>query len=135
MSVNKVQIIGNLGRAPEVRYSQGGTAIASMSVAVGERVKEAGEWKDHTEWFRVVTFGKSAEACAQHLDKGSQVYVEGKLRQRKYNDKAGVEKLAVEVVADDVRFLGGKGGGAPKAPQVSEGAGTGVPVVDDDLPF
>lgn len=129
--VNKVIIIGNLGRDPEVRFTQGGAAVCNLSVAVGERVKKGEAWEDHTEWFRVVVFGKTAENAGQFLQKGRQVYVEGKLRQREY-EKDGQKQRSTEVVADVVQFLGGKGegGGGEKA---AKPASTAVDA--DDLPF
>ena len=132
--VNKVIIVGNLGRDPEVRYSQGGMAICKMSVAVTEKVKDGDGWKDATEWFRVTLFGKQAENAGQYLQKGRSVYVEGRLKTDKYKDKDGVEKTSVEVVGNVVQFLGGKGegGGEQKAPP----KGKPAPAPDDDdLPF
>ena len=130
--INKVIIVGNLGRDPEVRYSQGGIAICNFSVAVTERVKDGDAWKDATEWFRVVTFGKTAENAGQYLQKGRQVYVEGRLKTSKYKDKEGVEKTSVELVANQLTFLGGppKEGGPAKPDAPAEN------IVDDDaLPF
>ena len=138
--VNKVIIVGNLGRDPEVRYAQSGMAICKLSVAVTERVKDGDSWKDQTEWFRVTLFGKQAESAGKYLQKGRQVYVEGRLKTDKYKDKEGVERTSVEVVGNVVQFLGGGGGGeraprseghgpAPDAPPASDG------FVDDDLPF
>jgi len=144
--VNKLILVGNLGRDPEVRYSQGGMAVCTLSVAVSERKKDGDEWKEHTEWFRVKCFGKTAENAAQYLAKGRQVYVEGKGRHDKYTDKEGVERRTFEVVADNVVFLssGGGEGRAPVAGSVSGGNGGGPPAAkggkddgfyDDDLPF
>lgn len=140
--VNKVIIIGHLGQDPEVRYAQSGTAICTMSVAVTERRKEGDTWKDATEWFRVVTFGKTAENAGQHLAKGRQVYVEGRLQTSKYKAKDGTEKTLVEVVAHSVVFLGGGGGqGGSRAPTPSKGkaaptaAHTDDGFIDDSLPF
>lgn len=137
--VNKVIIVGNVGRDPEVRYSQSGTAVCNLSVAVTERVKDGDGWKDATEWFRVVTFGKQAESAGQYLEKGRQVYVEGRLRTSKYKDKDGVEKTSTEVVTHAIQFLGTGSNGkrAPaQEPQVAEG-GTPAPdgFIDDSLPF
>jgi len=131
--VNKVIIVGNLGRDPEVRYSQGGMAICKMSVAVTEKVKDGDGWKDATEWFRVTLFGKQAENAGQYLQKGRSVYVEGRLKTDKYKDKDGVEKTSVEVVGNVVQFLGGKGegGGEQKAPPKAPPRAPD----DDDLPF
>ena len=135
--VNRVIIVGNLGRDPEVRYAQSGMAIAKLSVAVTERVKDGDAWKDATEWFRVTLFGKTAENAAQYLEKGRQVYVEGRLKTDKYKDKDGVERTSVEVVANTIQFLGG---GAGKGPRTEVPATDGAPpasdgFVDDDLPF
>ena len=133
--VNKVIIVGNLGRDPEVRYSQGGMAICKMSVAVTQKVKDGDGWKDATEWFRVTLFGKQAENAGQYLQKGRQVYVEGRLKTDKYKDKEGVEKTSVEVVCNVLQFIGGKGegGGEQKAPpKAPPKAPAGD---DDDLPF
>ncbi len=151
--VNRVIIIGNLGRDPEVRYAQSGMAICKLSVAVTERVKDGNDWKDATEWFRVTVFGKTAENAGQYLQKGRQVYVEGRLKTDKYKDKDGVERTSVEVIANTLQFLGGGagagaggGGGARRdggAPAPSGGGGGGgddAPpasdgFIDDDLPF
>lgn len=140
--VNKVIIIGNLGRDPEVRYSQSGMAICKLSVAVTERVKDGDAWKDATEWFRVTVFGKTAENAGQYLQKGRQVYVEGRLKTDKYKDKDGVEKTSVEVIANTLQFIGGGGGGPRGAGGGEGGAGGGNDAppasdgfIDDDLPF
>jgi len=136
--VNKVIIIGNLGRDPEVRYAQSGMAICKLSVAVTERVKDGDAWKDATEWFRVTVFGKTAENAGQYLQKGRQVYVEGRLKTEKYKDKDGVEKTSTEVVANTLTFLGGGTQNAvdAPAPQKSEGGDRSTAgFIDDDLPF
>jgi single-strand DNA-binding protein len=140
----KATIIGNLGRDPEVKHLANGDAVCNFSLAVNE--KRRGE--ESVEWYRVSAFGKLAEVCGQHLAKGRQVYVEGRLQQHKYKDKDGVEKLSVEVVANTVQFLGGNGergpsnevpGGYRKPSGETGGAGTGTssmnPLDDDDLPF
>lgn len=141
--VNKIMIIGNLGRDPEVRYSQSGNAVCNLSVAVTEKVKDGDGWKDATEWFRVVTFGKTAENAGKYLAKGRQVYVEGRLRTQKYKDKDGVEKQSTEVIAYAIQFLGG-GGDAKKPggpPSGSSAPSSNAPpmgddgFIDDDLPF
>jgi single-strand DNA-binding protein len=134
--VNKVIIVGNLGRDPEARFTQSGMAICKLNIAVTERVKDGDSWKDETEWMRVTVFGKTAENAAQYLQKGRQVYVEGRLKTDKYKDKDGVEKTSVEVIANSVVFLAGggddKGGGKSKAPVASPAGGGGD---DSDLPF
>lgn len=129
--VNKVIIVGNLGRDPEVRFTQGGSAVCNLSVAVGERVKKGEAWEDHTEWFRVVVFGKTAENAGQYLQKGRQVYVEGKLRQREY-EKDGQKQRSTEVVADALHWLGSGKGEGGKASDAKPAAQT---VDADDLPF
>lgn len=134
---NLVVLVGNLGRDPEIRYGQSGTAVCSLNVACTERRKEGDGWKDHTEWVKVVCFGKTAENAGQYLAKGRQVFVEGRLQTRQYKDKEGVEKYATEVVALQVLFLGGKDDGAPRAPPAPPASG-GPPddgFIDDDLPF
>ena len=138
--VNKVIIVGNLGRDPEVRYAQSGLALCKLSVAVTEKVKDGDSWKEATEWFRVVLFGKTAENAGQYLQKGRQVYVEGRLKTDKYKDKDGVEKTSVEVVANTIQFLG-SGNGERNVPDAGERKATpkNPPKddygLDDDLPF
>ena len=129
--VNKLIIVGNLGRDPEVRFTQGGMAVGKLSVAVTEKVKDGETWKEHTEWFRVTVFGKTAELAGQYLQKGRQVYVEGRLKTDKYKDKDGVEKTSVEVIANTMQWLGGKADGATSTQTKPAEAA----VVDDDLPF
>ena len=123
--VNKVILVGNLGRDPEVRYTQSGGAVSNLRLAVTERRKDGEGWKDHTEWVTVVAFGKTAENAGQYLQKGRQIYVEGRLQTRSYKDKEGVEKWSTEVVANQILFLGGgegrPGGAATGAPRSSEG--------------
>ncbi|MDP2343773.1 MAG: single-stranded DNA-binding protein [Deltaproteobacteria bacterium] len=129
--VNKTIIVGNLGRDPEVRYSQAGLAICTFSVAVTERVKDGDSWKEATEWFRVVTFGKTAEQAGQYLHKGRQVYVEGRLKTSKYEDKDGNERTSVELLCAQLTFLGKAGGSSPVAAVARSANG----VVDADMPF
>ena len=146
--VNKCIIVGNLGRDPEVRYSQSGNAVCKLNVAVTERRKEGDQWKDHTEWVRVVTFGKTAENAGQYLQKGRQIYVEGRLQTSSYKDKDGVEKYTTEVIASQVLFLGGgehpKGEGSSRreSPEVRDTKKSSYPqepepsaFIDDALPF
>lgn len=106
--VNKVILIGNLGRDPEVRYSQGGTAIANFSLATTERMKKGEEWTDQTEWHNIVVFGKMAENCQKYLAKGSTAYIEGRIQTRKWENKEGKERQTTEIVAQNVQFLGMK---------------------------
>lgn len=113
MSLNKVIILGNLGRDPELRYTAKQTAVCTMSFATTEKQKDAsGAWVDHTEWHRVVVFGKQAENCSNYLKKGSTALVEGKLRTNKWQDKSGQDRYTTEIIADNVRFIGGRAAGA-----------------------
>jgi single-strand DNA-binding protein len=114
LSVNRVTLIGNLGADPETRSSTSGTTIATLRVATSERVKVGEVWEDHTEWHKVVAFGKLAENAARFLTKGRQVYVEGKLRTRKWQDKDGNDRYSTEIVADGIVFLGGGSGERPE---------------------
>ena len=127
-SVNKVIIVGNLGRDPETRYMPSGDAMTTIAVATTDSWKDktSGEKKEQTEWHRITFFGKLAEIAGQYLKKGSQVYIEGSLRTRKYTDKDGVEKYATDIKADTMQMLGsrqGMGGGAP----MDEGYGNSAP--------
>ena len=110
MSLNKVMLIGNLGQKPELRQTNSNLAVTRLSVATTERRKGAdGNWANHTEWHNVTVFGKQAENCVQFLDKGRQVYVEGRMSTRKWQDKDGNDRKTTEVVANDVRFLSNRG--------------------------
>jgi single-strand DNA-binding protein len=114
-SVNKVIIVGNVGRDPELRYTQSGQPVASFSIATNERFKDKdGNWKDRTEWHRIVAWARLAEICGEYLRKGSQVYVEGRLQTRKWTDKDGNERYSTEIRGDRMQMLGGRaaGGGA-----------------------
>lgn len=154
--VNRVTILGNLGNDPEVKYTNSGSAIANLTVATSEswNDKATGEKKEITEWHRVVLFGKLAEVAGEYLRKGSQVYIEGQLRTRKWTDNAGVEKYTTEIVVGMngvMQMLGGKqdgksqqqgGWGQPQQPkpqQQSKPAPSGQSVpptnFDDDIPF
>lgn len=107
--VNKVILIGNLGQDPETRNTQGGQTVCNLRVATTDKYKDReGAWVDRTEWHTVTVWGKQAEACGQYLHKGKQVYVEGRLQTRKWQDKEGKDRYSTEVVADNVRFLGGR---------------------------
>ena len=109
-SLNKVIIIGNLGRDPETKYMPSGDCMTTIAVATTEtwKDKQTGEKKEATEWHRITFFGKLAEIAGQYLNKGSQVYIEGSLRTRKYTDKDGVEKFATDIKADEMKMLGGR---------------------------
>jgi len=134
----KVQLIGNLGAAPEVRFTAGGTAVANLRVACTERVKgKSGEWEDHTEWVNVVCFGKTAENAGQYLQKGRQVYAEGRLQTREW-EKDGVKRTSTEVLANQLLFLGsgdGKGGDKPAAGKPAGRTDGPPPLGDDQIPF
>ena len=129
-SVNKVILVGHLGGDPESRFTQGGTAVATFSVATNESRKNSeGNWEDHTEWHRCVLFGKQAETAAEYVKKGQMVYVEGRLQTRSWEDKEGMKRYSTEVVGNAFTMFGRRnadGGGAPPASQPSN---------DDDLPF
>jgi single-strand DNA-binding protein len=111
--INKVILVGNLGNDPEVRYSQGGSAITTVSIATSEswKDKQTGEAQERTEWHRVKFFGRLAEIAGEYLKKGSQVYVEGSLRTDKYTDKNGVERYTTDIIAAEMQMLGGRAGG------------------------
>ena len=108
--VNKVILVGNLGQKPEIRYTQTNTAVATLSIATSEswKDKDSGEQREKTEWHRVVFFGKLAEIAEQYLDKGSQLYVEGKLQTRKWQDKDGNDKYTTEILGNEMNMLGGR---------------------------
>lgn len=111
--LNKVMLIGNLGADPEVRYTTGNSAITNIRLATAEswRDKESGEQQERTEWHRVVFFGRLAEIAGEYLKKGSQVYIEGSIRTRKWTDKEGQDKYSTEIVANEMQMLGGRAGG------------------------
>jgi single-strand DNA-binding protein len=108
--VNKVILVGNLGQKPEMRYTQTNTAVATLSIATSEswKDKDSGEQREKTEWHRVVFFGKLAEIAEQYLDKGSQLYVEGKLQTRKWQDKEGNDRYTTEILGNEMNMLGGR---------------------------
>jgi len=162
-SVNKVILVGNLGRDPEVRYMPSGDALANFSIATTDNWKDKnGQKQERTEWHRISMFGKLAEIAGEYLKKGSSVYVEGRLQTRKWQDKEGNERQTTEVVADRMQMLGGKSGGntyevmdedqsyapsqasssapakrpAPAAsPAKPAASGSGFDDFDDDIPF
>ena len=111
MSVNKAIIIGNLGRDPEIKFTQNGQAVCNFSVATTEKWRDkSGSDQEQTEWHRIVTWGKLAEICGEHLSKGRQVYVEGRIQTREWNDKQGEKRYTTEINAREVKFLGGRDG-------------------------
>ena len=149
-SVNKVILVGNLGRDAELRYTPGGAAVATINMATTEVWNDKqGQRQEKTEWHRVVLWGKSAESLAEYLTKGKQIYVEGRLQTRQWDDKDGNKRYTTEIRGDRIVLLGGggagrgapmgsasrapmnedMGGGHPPAPDVSE------PITDDDIPF
>jgi single-strand DNA-binding protein len=156
-SVNKVILIGNLGRDPEVRYAPSGSAICNVTVATSRQWKDktSGEKQEETEWHRVVFYDRLAEIAGEYLKKGRPVYVEGRLKTRKWTDKDGVEKYTTEIVADQMQLLGSRegmgegesrGSSAPGAsarpaaggaakPAAQKPASTGFDDMDDDIPF
>lgn len=129
MTVNKWIGIGNVGQDPELQHTRSGTAVTTISVACSERRKdENGEYTEHTEWVRVVCWGRTAENVAQYLRKGREVYVEGRLQTRTYEDRDGQKRKATEVVAQQVTFLrGGSGERSQQAPARNSFADDGVP--------
>jgi single-strand DNA-binding protein len=157
-SVNKVILIGNLGRDPEVRYLPSGDAVANFSIATTEKWKDKnGEMQEQTEWHRIAFFGRQAEICGEYLRKGSSVYVEGRLQTRKWTDKEGHERTSTEIRGDRMQMLGGRAGGGATAEMrepdyavsgdsaaparksaPAAGAGkksSGFDDLDDDIPF
>ena len=153
--INKVILVGNLGQDPQSRAMPSGKAVVNLRIATTDqwRDKQTGENKENTEWHTVVMFDRLAEIAAEYLRKGSQVYIEGKLRTRKWQDKEGNDRYSTEVVANDMQMLGGRGGGgggggnyerepAPRSAGSSSGgsagsagAGGGRDDFDDDIPF
>ncbi|MFP3873740.1 MAG: single-stranded DNA-binding protein [Thiohalophilus sp.] len=146
--INKVILVGNLGRDPEVRYSANGAAIANVSIATSEswKDKNTGEQVEKTEWHRVVMFRRLAEIAGEYLKKGSKVYIEGKLQTRKWQDKEGQDRYTTEIVANEMQMLDSRGGGTANfdnnydsGQNSSGGGGQPEPVpmgdFDDDIPF
>ena len=110
--INKVILVGNVGGDPETRYMPSGSAVTNLTIATNEswKDKQTGEQKERTEWHRVAMFNRLAEIAAEYLRKGSQVYIEGKLRTRKWQDKSGNDRYTTEIIADEMQMLGGRGG-------------------------
>ena len=148
-SVNKVILIGNLGADPETRYLPSGDAVTNIRIATTDTWKDkSGEKQEHTEWHRIAFFGKLAEIAGEYLKKGSPVYVEGRIRTRKWQDKEGQERYSTEIVADRMQLLGARGGGAEsmaREPATASAGGGTKPApakkggafeeMDDDIPF
>ena len=148
MAVNKVILIGNLGRDPEIRYTPAGRAVTRFPLATGEVWNDPdGNRQERTEWHNIVVWGKQAESCSQYLAKGRQVYIEGSIRSRSYDDKEGNRRYITEIIGQRVQFLGGTRGGEVGAPPVpsqgeppaSQGQEEPSPSAggseEDDIPF
>lgn len=149
MSVNKVILVGHLGKKPELRYTPAGQAVANFTLATNERFggRDGQPAQERTEWHRIVVWGRTAENCGQYLDKGRQVYIEGRLQTREWQDKEGQKRTTTEIVAQTVQFLGSRGGDMGGAADERVGASVGAgsppgeefggeaPASDDDLPF
>lgn len=148
--INKVIVVGNVGADPETRYMPSGSAVTNLTVATNEswKDKQTGEKKERTEWHRVAMFNRLAEIAAEYLRKGSQVYIEGKLRTRKWQDKDGNDRYTTEIIADEMQMLGGRGGSGGdfgggsqgSSRGGSQGGGSAPPQpgpddFDDDIPF
>lgn len=147
MSFNRIIIVGNLGRDPELRYTPQGTPVCSFTMATNERRKDRnGEMQDQTTWFRVTLWNRQAETASQYLQKGKQVYIEGRLRVEEYTDRDGKPRQSLEVTATDMQFIGSRGGDEPMTERVaasassSGGTSGGGPaerpdITDEDIPF
>ena len=154
MSVNKVILVGRLGRDPETRYTGGGQAVANFSVATDETYKDkAGDRQKRTEWHKIVVWGKQAEIAQQYLKKGSLIFIEGRIQSREWQDKEGQKRTSFEIVANNFRMLGGRGdgggggatGGGSRAEEHDQsapaddfgggGGATGPEISDEDIPF
>ncbi len=149
--INKVILIGHLGADPETRAMPSGMTVANLRLATSEnwKDKQSGEQQERTEWHHVALFGRLGEIAGEYLRKGSQVYIEGRLRTRKWQDKSGVDRYTTEIVANDMQMIGGRGGGggggqaasAPgggetrERPPAAEPAGAATEDFDDDIPF
>jgi single-strand DNA-binding protein len=141
MSVNKVILIGNLGKDPELRFTSNGSAVAKFPIATSEVWNDRdGNKQERTEWHNIIVWGKQGESCGQYLAKGRQVFVEGSIRTRSYDDKTGTKRYVTEIVAQRIRFLGG-GGGTRMAPEIESTGGDDIQAggaqapFDDDIPF
>jgi single-strand DNA-binding protein len=139
--VNKVILIGNLGKDPEVRYMANGGAVCNVTLATTEswKDKQSGEQKDKTEWHNIVFYRRLAEIAGEYLRKGSQIYVEGKLQTRKWQDKSGNDRYTTEIIANEMQMLGGRGGSADfagsSASQSAPAPAAAMDDFDDDIPF
>jgi single-strand DNA-binding protein len=137
MSFNRIILVGNLGRDPELRYTPQGTPVCNFTIATNERRKErTGELQDVTTWFRVTLWGRQAETASQYLSKGRPVYIEGRLRVEEWTDRDGKSRYTLEVTATDMQFIGTRGEDPPPAKSTSdEGLESGPAPSDDEIPF
>jgi len=147
MSINKVILVGNLGGDPEVRYANSGVAVCNFTMATTRNYKDKqGERKDETEWHRIVAFGRTAEVCGEYLKKGRQVYIEGRMQTRKWQDKDGNDRWTTEIVTENMQMLGNRGGdssgGAQRSSSSQASSGNNDPyqplpgdIPDSDVPF
>ena len=143
--VNKVILVGHLGKDPEVRYMPSGNAVCNVTLATSDswKDKQSGEQKDRTEWHNLVFYGRLAEIAGEYLRKGSQAYVEGRLQTRKWQDKSGNDRYTTEIIVNDMQMLGGRGGGgsadfnaAPTSSTASSAtSSSAADEFDDDIPF
>jgi len=135
--VNKVILVGNLGADPEMRFTPGGMAVANFKLATSENFKDKeGNKQTKTEWHKVVAFNKLAEICGEYLSKGKQVYIEGKIQTRTWDDKDGNKKYTTEIVANSMQMLGSRGGESGAAASASDISADEIPPSDiDDVPF
>ncbi len=139
--VNKAIIVGNLGKDPEIRYTASGSAIANCTIATSEtwKDKQSGEKQEKTEWHRVVFFNRLAEVVAEYVKKGQQIYIEGRIQTRKWQNQEGKDQYTTEIVADKMQMLGGRQDTAPKsqpaAPQQASAPQAGIDDFDSDVPF
>jgi single-strand DNA-binding protein len=141
MSFNKITLVGNLGRDPELRYTPQGTPVCSFSLATNEKRKDkTGEMQDQTTWFKVTLWGRQAETASQYLTKGRPIYIEGRLRVEEWTDRDGKPRHTLEVHATDMQFIGGGRGEEPPMERAAAATSSAPPegqteVADDDIPF
>ena len=137
-SVNKVILVGNLGADPEIRYAPSGTSVANFSLATKDQwTNKEGEKEEKTEWHRIVAFGRLGEICGEYLHKGKQVYIEGKLQTKAWEDREGVKRYTTEVIANTMQMLGPKGNEGGTAGRMNESPPIEEPlsIPDDEIPF
>ncbi|MBW2645833.1 MAG: single-stranded DNA-binding protein [Deltaproteobacteria bacterium] len=137
-SVNKVILVGNLGRDPEIRYTASGTAVANFSIATTDNwTNKDGTKETRTEWHRIVAWGRLGEICGEYLSKGRSVYIEGRIQTREWEDKEGNKRQTTEIVANQMQMLGGKGytESLPEEPPSAANNNTKTEIKQDDIPF